>query len=122
MRNTFYLLGSIAFVALLGVGCAGPEQKLGRGFGNLTEVARMGEFDRSMEQAGLFEGPDTGMMTGMVRGIDHSLQRTGLGLYEVITFPIPPYHPVCTGYLSPRPLYPDSYRPRKFADSMFDLL
>ncbi|MDB6068295.1 MAG: hypothetical protein JWR26_4503 [Pedosphaera sp.] len=120
MRITLSLLGSLALTAMLGVGCAGPESKMGRGINNMTEIVRASEFQRSVEQAGLFQGPDAGITSGVVRGVDRTLARTGVGIYEVITFPFPPYHPVCTGYLSPRPLYPDSYRPRKWADSIFD--
>ena len=120
MRNTLSLLGSVALLALLGVGCAGPEQKMGRGLANMTEFARAGEFSRSVEQEGLFGGTDVGMATGVVRGVNHTLARTGIGIYEVVTFPLPPYGPVATKYVSPKPLYPDSYRPRKWSDSMFD--
>src|SRR5438270_5468995 len=105
MRKTLFLLSSVAMVALLGVGCAGPEQKMGRGLGNLTEFTRAGEFERSVEQEALFGGPDVGMATGFVRGVNHTLARTGIGLYEVVTAPLPPYGPVCTKYVSPRPLY-----------------
>jgi putative exosortase-associated protein (TIGR04073 family) len=120
MRITLSLLGSLALTAMLGVGCAGPEAKMGRGINNMTEIARGSEFERSVEQYGLFRGPDTGLTTGVVTGVDRTLARTGVGIYEVVTFPFPPYHPIFTNYLSPRPLYPDSYRPRKWADSIFD--
>jgi putative exosortase-associated protein (TIGR04073 family) len=120
MRNTLFLLGGLALVAALGAGCAGPEQKMGRGIGNTFEITRGGEFQRSVEQDSLFGGTDTAFTTGFVQGFDKTLARTGVGLYEVVTFPLPPYHPVCTDYLSPRPLYPDSYHPRKWADPMFD--
>ncbi|MBT4227863.1 MAG: hypothetical protein HOD74_09890, partial [Verrucomicrobia bacterium] len=39
-----------ALVALFSVGCAGPENKLGRGIRNFSEFTRMGEFSRSVEQ------------------------------------------------------------------------
>ena len=120
MRNTFSLLGSCALLTLLVAGCAGPEQKFGRGIGNMTEFARMGEMQRSVEQAGIFEGPDTGMATGVVRGVNRTLARTGVGIYEVITAPFPPYGPVWTSYLSPRPLYPDSFHPTHPASTAFD--
>ena len=120
MRNTIYLLGSIALVVLGGVGCAGPEQKMGRGLSNMTEIARGGEFERSVEQAGIFQGTDSGVATGFVRGINRTLARTGVGIYEVVTAPLPPYGPVWTDYLSPKPLYPDAYHPRKWSDAMFD--
>src|ERR1700733_12924244 len=78
MRNISYLAGLLAFVALMGVGCAGPEQKLGRGLANTTEIFRLSEFQRSEEQAGIFEGTDVGLSTGFVRGIDRTLARTGV--------------------------------------------
>jgi putative exosortase-associated protein (TIGR04073 family) len=120
MRNTACILGSVALVALLASGCAGPEEKMGRGLSNMQEFVRMSEFQRSVEQAGLFEGTDVGIDTGIVKGIDHTLVRTGVGIYEVVTFPLPPYHPVLTDYMSPKPLYPDSYKPRKWSESAFD--
>ncbi len=58
---------------------------MGRGIGNMTEIVRGNEMQRSIEQAGIFEGPDTGMATGIVRGINHTLARTGVGIYEVVT-------------------------------------
>ena len=56
MRNIAFIIGSLSLVALLGVGCAGPEAKFGRGLSNMTEFTRMGEFERSVEQGGLFDG------------------------------------------------------------------
>jgi putative exosortase-associated protein (TIGR04073 family) len=120
MRKNMYLLGSLALVALLGFGCAGPEQKMGRGLSNTTEFARGGEFERSAEQDGIFPGQDGGVLTGFVHGFDRSVARTGLGIYEVVTFPLPPYGPIWTDYLSPRPQYPDSYHPSKWSDAIFD--
>lgn len=119
MRKSLYLLSSLVLVASLGAGCAGPEAKFGRGVGNIGEVARGGEFVRSVEQAGLFEGTDVGIATGTVRGINRTLARTGVGIYEIITAPLPPYGPIWTDYLSPKPLYSDGFHPRKWADSMF---
>jgi putative exosortase-associated protein (TIGR04073 family) len=120
MRNTLFLVGSLALVAVMGVGCAGPEQKMGRGIANVTELTRGGEFQRSVEQEGIFGGPDVGFATGVVRGVNHTLARTGVGVYEIVTSPLPPYGPVCTSYVSPRPQYGDFNRPRKWSDAMFD--
>jgi hypothetical protein len=39
------------------------------------------------------------------------MARAGLGLYEIVTFPIPTYDPIWTDYLSPNPKYPSSYKP-----------
>jgi putative exosortase-associated protein (TIGR04073 family) len=120
MRNKLFLLGSLALTVIMGVGCAGPEQKMGRGIANLTEVTRGGEFERSVEQEGIFKGTDVGFATGVVKGADHTLMRTLVGVYEVATAPLPPYGPVMTSYMSPRPDYPDFNRPRKWSDAMFD--
>ena len=120
MRKSLSFLVALALVALLGVGCAGPERKMGRGFGNMTEIARGGEFGHGVEQGGIIDGPDTGVMTGAVQGFNKTMARTGLGIYEIVTFPLPPYHPIWTHYLSPNPGYPDSYHPSKWADSTFD--
>jgi putative exosortase-associated protein (TIGR04073 family) len=120
MRTKFSVLGSMVLVALVAGGCANTEQKMGRGIGNMTEIVRGGEFERGVEQGSIFDGPDTGFSTGFVRGVNRTLSRTGIGIYEVITAPLPPYDPVCTDYLSPRPQYPDSFHQKKWADAIFD--
>lgn len=112
-------LAVIALAAVVGSGCTGPETKLGRGFSNTYEVVRMGELRRSIEQSEIND-PGSGYTAGLVTGFDRSVARTGIGLYEIITFPIPPYHPVCTDYLPAKPEFPESYKPGRFADSTFD--
>jgi putative exosortase-associated protein (TIGR04073 family) len=119
MRKTLSLLASLSLVAVWGAGCAGPEQKMGRGFSNMYEIVRGGEMERSIEQTTLFDGPDAGMTLGVVRGFNRTMARTGIGLYEVFTAPIPPYDPIHTRYLTPSPVYPDSYHPGHVADSIF---
>ena len=121
MRNkAFYFLSLIAVSSLV-AGCAGPEQKFGRGMNNLVEFARMGELQRSMEQAAIFDTPGHGgITTGVIHGIDRSFARTGAGLYEVLTFPIPnggngDYGPV---FHPADPVYPDSYKPDWIAETM----
>ncbi|HEV2455784.1 MAG TPA: exosortase system-associated protein, TIGR04073 family [Verrucomicrobiae bacterium] len=111
MRNVLPILALSALAALLTSGCAGPEEKLGRGIRNTCEVVRLGGLRTSMEQTTVWDSPSVGCTTGVIKGIDLSLARTGIGIYEVVTFPIPPYHPVCTKYVSPLPTYPDNYRP-----------
>jgi putative exosortase-associated protein (TIGR04073 family) len=116
MRISLSLLASIAAVALLATGCAGPERKLGRGMLNVTELTRMGELRRSLEQTALWENTDATYTTGFLRGLNRSLMRTGVGIYEIVTFPIPSYDPV---FLPEYPVYPDSYRPKIIADPTF---
>jgi putative exosortase-associated protein (TIGR04073 family) len=121
MRNKVFCFLSLIAVSSLLAGCAGPERKLGRGMNNLVEFARMGELQRSMEQAAIFDTPGYGgITTGFFHGIDRSLARTGAGLYEVLTFPIPNggygnYGPV---FHPADPVYPDSYKPDWIAETM----
>ena len=111
MRNILPLLALIATAAVFTSGCAGPEEKLGRGIRNTCEIGRVGELRYSMEQTAVWDSPQEACTTGVVKGINLSLARTGIGLYEIITFPFPPYHPVCTGTIPAQPVYPDNYRP-----------
>lgn len=102
-----------AAVAVLAAGCAGPEQKLGRGLNNMTEFTRMGEMQRSVEQTALWYGPDKAYTTGVIHGFNRSVARTAVGIYEVATFPFPSYKPV----IYPEgPVYPDNYTPSIIAD------
>ena len=119
MRNTFPVLAAVAIIGTLASGCANTEKKLGRGLSNMTEVVRLGEMRRSIEQTALFEQPGGHYATGFVRGLNRTLVRTGVGIYEVVTCPLPPYGPVFTDYLSPNPVYPDNYRPDLIEDSLF---
>ena len=117
MRSSFIPSLVVAAVAVLVVGCAKTEEKLGRGISNMTEFTRMGEMRRSVEQTALFEGPDKAYTTGLVRGFNKSIVRTGVGIYEVLTCPFPPYDPVFTSYITARPVQPDSFMPGMVADS-----
>jgi putative exosortase-associated protein (TIGR04073 family) len=124
MRKTLSYFAALALLAALASGCANIENKLGRGLANTFEVVRGGEFRRTSEEAALFESPDTSYSTGFVRGIDRTLARTGIGLIEIVTAPIPlpgvGYGPMCTDYLSPTPVYPDNYTPGMMAGSMYE--
>jgi putative exosortase-associated protein (TIGR04073 family) len=119
MRNIFPFLVALAIAGALSSGCANTEKKLGRGFSNMTEFVRLGEMRREVEQTGLFDQPGGHYATGVVRGLAKSFARTGVGIYEVVTAPFPPYDPVFTDYLSPNPAYPDNYKPDLIDDSLF---
>ena len=106
-------ISAIAAAALLLTGCAGPERKFSRGLNNVTEFARLGEIRRSMEQTALWDGTSQGYSLGFVRGVNRSLLRTGVGVYEIITFPFPNYDPV---FLPEHPIYPDANRPNFVSD------
>jgi len=109
-------LGAIVCAGLMATGCAGPERKLGRGLNNATEFTRMGEIRRSMEQTAIWESPDVAYTAGFFHGLNRSIVRTGVGLYEIATFPFPDYDPI---FLPEDPVYPDSYAPHRLADQTF---
>jgi len=110
----------VVVVSCVVAGCAGPEQKLGRGMNNLFEFARGGEMRRAFEQTAVFGSPDQSYTTGLFTGFDKSLQRTAIGAYEVVTFPIPNHASGSYGaILHPAdPVYPDSYKPNWLSDAI----
>jgi putative exosortase-associated protein (TIGR04073 family) len=120
MRNAIPFLAAAALAALFTAGCAGPEEKVSRGLNNLTEFTRMGEIQRSVEQTAIFNAPNYNYAGGFIHGFDQSLARTALGAYEVVTFPLPPYHPVLTKYVPPGTIYPASYHPGLVSSPTFD--
>ena len=137
MRISF--LFALAGLAAFATGCAGPERKLGRGMMNSAEIFRLGEVRRSIEQTALWENTESAYTTGLVRGLNRTAVRTGIGIYEILTFPIPSYEPLMVSStrtypdanmrnktypwgcmtLSEYPTYPDSYRPGLLSDSTF---
>jgi len=119
MRKTLSLLTITAVVGVLGSGCANVERKFGRGMSNTYEIVRAGELRRTMEQTALFQSPEAAYTTGFVRGLSRTLGRTGIGVYEMVTAPFPPYHPIFTETFAPGPVYPDNFTPGLVADSAF---
>jgi putative exosortase-associated protein (TIGR04073 family) len=119
MLNKIPFLAALVVTGAMLTGCANAERKFGRGMANSFELVRMGEMRRTMEQTALFDTPDTGYTMGFIRGLNRSLARTGVGLYELVTAPFPPYDPVFTDYLAPGPVYPDNFTPKLLEDSLF---
>src|SRR6478609_3946999 len=68
MRIPFKIAASLTVIGIFSSGCAGPEQKFGRGVNNVTEFARMGEIRRSMEQTALWDSPEQAYTLGFMRG------------------------------------------------------
>jgi putative exosortase-associated protein (TIGR04073 family) len=120
MRSSISFLLLCATVAILSTGCAQTEKKLGRGMSNTGEIVRWGETRRSIEQSAIFGGPTEAYTTGLVRGFNKSMTRIGVGIYEIVTAPFPPYTPVFTNYITVKPAYPDNYRPLYISDSLYD--
>jgi len=119
MRKSIFLL-TAAVLGLLATGCANQEAKFSRGVRDATEFARLGEIRRSMEQTYLLDGPSASYTTGFVKGFTKSLASTGVGIYEIVTAPFPPYDPPFPDYLSPTPVYPDSYKPGVYNGSTYE--
>lgn len=118
MRKFSFFLLAVAVASLVS-GCANTERKFGRGMRNAAEIVRGGEFRRSMEQTALMDGPDVAHSTGFMRGINRTFSRTGIGIWEMISAPFPPYDPICTKHFAPNPVYPDNFKPGIMEDSMF---
>src|ERR1035437_5119519 len=89
MRNIFAFLATLVIAGILSSGCSSAEKKLGRGMSNMAEFARLGEIRRSVEQTAIFDQPGGHYTTGFIRGFNKTLARTGVGVYEVVTAPLP---------------------------------
>ena len=116
MRLHQFALAAAAAGLLLTTGCATSEKKLGRGINDITEFARLGEIRRSMEETAIWEGSDRAYTTGFIHGFNQSVLRTGVGVYEILTFPFGSGDPIMSKV---DPVYPDSYRPHLIDDPMF---
>ncbi len=103
MKKLLSLSATLGLASVFVVGCAGPEQKLGRGIRNATEFARLNEMQRSIEQTALWDGPSSTYSTGVIRGFNRSLARTAYGVWDIATFPLPSYEAKFTpkGYIAP---------------------
>ncbi len=126
MRISQQLIACVGLAGILLTGCSGPERKLGRGLNNAGEILRLGELTRSMEQSAIWDSTDSAYGYGFVHGLRRSLARTGAGIYEIATFPIPSYNkplykPEYRGFSTNAedPVYPDSYKPLTLSDPMF---
>jgi putative exosortase-associated protein (TIGR04073 family) len=119
MRNKLPLFAAVVITAAFATGCANIEKKFGRGMNNVFEIVRGGEFRRTSEQTAIYDGPDGAYGPGFITGVNRTLARTGIGVYEVVTAPFPPYGPVFTDHFAPSPVYPDNYKPGILADSMY---
>jgi putative exosortase-associated protein (TIGR04073 family) len=113
MRKNLSLLAAVVVGGALIAGCAGPEQKLGRGIRNTCEIVRWSSMERSIEQSSLFDGTEKGQTDGVVTGFGQTIARTGMGIIDVVTFPIPypSYKAWGTNIVPADVQWPDSYKP-----------
>ena len=119
MRNRLTFLAVLVVGSALLAGCENTERKLGRGMSNTMEIIRFGEARRTVEQTALFEGADVGYTYGVIHGLNRTLARTGIGLYEVVTCPFPSYDQPFADSFAPGPVFPDNYRPTLIEDPNF---
>lgn len=74
-----------------------PAKKLGRGVANLA-LGWIALFT-TIEDTGKSDGVFAAMTYGVFKGIAKAIQRTAVGIYETVTFPIPApadYKPILT--------------------------
>ena len=65
--------------------------------------------------------PNQSRTVGFIHGVDRSVERTCIGFYEVLTFPIPNHPPLDYGPIMrpANPVYPDSYKPNAVMSSSY---
>ena len=119
MRKTLPFLAALAVVVLTS-GCANIEEEIFPWLQQPDGVCSPRRNSPFHGANGLFDEPGAHYTLGFVRGFDKSLVRTGVGVYEIVTCPIPPYDPVLTDYITPNPVYPDCYAPGLIAGSTFE--
>ena len=74
-----------------------PLKKLGRGISNL--LLGWVEIFTTVEDTGKSDGVVAGASYGILKGFAKAIQRTAVGLYETISFPVPipkDYKPILT--------------------------
>ncbi len=73
-----------------------PLQKAGRGLVNI--LAGWIEIPKHVHQGSLDANPLSGLGAGLAKGCGLTLLRAGVGVYEVLTFPIPYPHAYASPY------------------------
>ncbi|MBI3002244.1 MAG: exosortase system-associated protein, TIGR04073 family [candidate division NC10 bacterium] len=77
-------------------GVSGPWEKAGRGLSNVT-LGFLVEWPKTVVMETEAHGPAFGMTVGLIKGMGLGVGRTLLGVYELVTFPLPngsDYEPV----------------------------
>ena len=93
MKQPMTKVGIPSFILVCAVFCSTPAfaqdpfTKLGRGVANA--LTGWVEITKSVYQTSVEQNPFAGVTVGLVKGAGAALHRTGAGLYEVATFPVP---------------------------------
>lgn len=69
-------------------GAGGAWEKAGRGLGNLT-LGFLVEWPKTMLRETEDHGPGYGLTVGLIKGMGLGVGRTLVGVYELVTFPLP---------------------------------
>lgn len=69
-------------------GVPGAWEKAGRGLGNLT-LGFLVEWPKTMVHESDARGPAFGLTVGLIKGMALGVGRTLVGVYELLTFPLP---------------------------------
>lgn len=69
-------------------GAAGAWEKAGRGLGNLT-LGFLVEWPKTVVHESHARGPAFGLTVGLIKGMALGVGRTLVGVYELLTFPLP---------------------------------
>jgi len=69
-------------------GAAGAWEKAGRGLGNLT-LGFLVEWPKTVVLESEAHGPAFGLTVGLIKGMGLGVGRTLVGVYELVTFPLP---------------------------------
>ena len=96
MKKYILALGIAAFVLLSGISAASADDnaftKFGRGAANI--VTSPGELYTQPILLTKDHAASTSIFGGLLKGTAVFLMREVVGIYEIITFPIPPYGPI----------------------------
>ncbi len=101
MFKKYFLIGLIIVLFAVGFAtpgyCDGPLKKLGRGICNFATFP----FEMFLQPSRVnnTDGPAAALSWGILKGVGMSFERLGVGLYEILTFPIPvpkDYAPIMT--------------------------
>lgn len=114
IRAVILCLALAMLVAPPAVLAGNPLEKLARGITNVATSP--GEFIYQMDPA-IDNAPDvvTGYVMGIFKGAFYTVKRAGIGLYDILTFPIPRpcgYEPV----YKPETLVQEVFRGSYFGD------
>ena len=117
MRNALTFLSVVALAALFTSGCAGPEEKLGRGMSNFPKLPAWAKCASPSSKPPCLSRPTPATPSDLFAVSTAPWRAPEWAFLKSSLFRSRPIIPFT---YSPRPVYPDSYTPGLISDSMFD--